>query len=305
MVAVIEQYPRLNQAFETIALDWDGTAVETRTADASPLASVIEDLLKLGVSIAVITGTSFNNVDGQFSSLIRGPHKRNLYVLANRGLEVFGFAESSEPCLIHRRVPSGAEDLQLSKAANALRDSVRYCSGPRIDVVYNRFGRRKIDLIPEPEWADPPKAHIESLLRATEHRLRTAGINGGIKQLFELARKLAREFGPKSARVTCDAKFIEVGLTDKGDSVAWLMEHLALQAGVRPEQVLFAADEFGPIAGFEGSDFAMVTPEARDSVFVSVGPEPAGVPPEVIHIGGGPANLLHLLHQQIRLQRGL
>src|SRR5262249_51848542 len=153
--------------------------------------------------------------DRQFSSLITGPEKRNLYVLTNRGSEVYGFDENSGPLLIYGREASDTENLLLTRVAEAVRDYVRYRGGPKIDIVYNRLNRRKIDMIPEPEWADPPKARIGDLLQATERRLRHGGILGGIKQLFELAEKLSRGFGLKDARLTSDVKFIEVGLTDK------------------------------------------------------------------------------------------
>ncbi|HKF54223.1 MAG TPA: hypothetical protein VKJ45_02220, partial [Blastocatellia bacterium] len=52
---------------------------------------------------------------------------------------------------------------------------------------------------------------------------------------------------------------------------------------------------------FEGSDFRMVTPEAKGATFVSVGPEPSGVPPEVIHVGGGPARFKRILESQIEM----
>jgi hydroxymethylpyrimidine pyrophosphatase-like HAD family hydrolase len=298
---MLEGFTQLNRPYRIIAFDWDGTAVENRSADARPISLLIEKLLKLSVPIVVITGTNFNNINKQLSSLIMGPHKRRLYILTNRGSEVYGFAENSEPVLIYRRKASVAEDLLLTKVAQAVRDYSRYRGGPKIDIVYNRLNRRKVDMIPEPEWADPPKSRIGELLQATEHRLRNGGISGGIKQLFELAEKLSPEFGLESARLTSDVKFIEVGLTDKADSVRWVLGHLAQQVEARPEDILLAGDEFGPIAGFEGSDFRMVIPEAKGSVFVSVGPEPAGVPPEVLHIGGGPARFERLLEEQIDL----
>jgi len=304
MIQMPGEVSQLRRPFRIIAFDWDGTAVENRSADARPVAVRIEELLKLGVPIVVITGTNFNNIDKQFSSLISGPHKRNLYVLTNRGSEVYGFDENSKPVLIYRRNASATEDLLLTKIAQALRDYVRYLGGPKIDIVYNRLNRRKIDMIPEPDWADPPKSRIGDLLQATEHRLRAGGIPGGIKQLFDLAEKVSRAFGLEGAKLTSDVKFIEVGLTDKADSINWVLQHLAPKVGARPGDILFAGDEFGPIAGFEGSDFRMVTPEAKGSVFVSVGPEPAGVPGEVIHMGGGPANFERLLNQQIEVHRG-
>src|SRR5262245_39454132 len=304
MIEMPEQVTQLRRPFKIIAFDWDGTAVDNRSADARPVAARIEVLLTLGVPIVVITGTNFNNIDKQFSKLIAGPHKQNLYVLTNRGSEVYGFDENSRPVLVHQRKASATEDLLLTKVAQAVRDYVRYRGGPRIDIVYNRLNRRKIDMIPDPEWADPPKSRIGDLLEATEHRLKSGGIQGGIKQLFELARKLSGSFGLGEAKLTSDVKFFEVGLTDKADSIGWVLGRLAPKTGARAEDILTAGDEFGPIAGFEGSDFRMVTPEAKGSVFVSVGPEPAGVPGEVLHIGGGPANFQRLLEGQIVLHRG-
>ena len=305
IVEVLDNFPQLRRRFLIIAFDWDGTAVENRAADATEVAARIETLLKLGVPIVVITGTNFNNIDKQLSRLITGRHKRNLYILTNRGSEVFGFDENSAPVLLHRRTASIAEELLLTKVAQAVRDYVRYRRGPIIDIVYNRLNRRKIDMIPEPAWADPPKARIGDLLNATEHRLRTGGIYRGIKQLFDLTEKLSLQFGLKQARLTSDVKFIEVGLTDKADSVAWVFGHLAPKVEAKAGDILIAGDEFGPIGGFEGSDFRMVTPEATGSTFVSVGPEPAGVPPEVIHIGGGPATFERLLEDQIEIHTQL
>ncbi|MCL4473850.1 MAG: hypothetical protein M1455_07915, partial [Actinobacteria bacterium] len=42
------------------------------------VTALLEELLRLGVKVAVITGTNFNNIDRQFSSLIKGTHKQNL-----------------------------------------------------------------------------------------------------------------------------------------------------------------------------------------------------------------------------------
>ena len=43
--------------------------------------------------------------------------------------------------------------------------------GVRAAIVSQRLNRRKIDVIPEPEWADPPKAKISELLAAVEGRI--------------------------------------------------------------------------------------------------------------------------------------
>src|SRR5205823_2082310 len=71
--------------------------------------------------------------------------------------------------------------------------------------------------------------------------------------------------------------------------------------GISWSEVLIAGDEFGPIAGFAGSDDLLRT-GVMDAVVVSVGAEPNGVPPGVIHLGGGPATFRRILQQQIALR---
>ena len=291
----------LGKRFRIVAFDWDGTAVENRQADAGPVTERLEKLLKLGVYIVVITGTNFNNINKQFCRLITGPHKQKLYVLTNRGSEVYGFGPDSEPIPIYIRQATDVENQLLTNIAEGVRDWAKCHSGLDIGIVYDRLNRRKIDMIPEPEWADPPKSRIGELLQATEERLHRGGINGGIKELYALTEALARKDGLDQARITTDVKFIEVGLTDKADSVDWVLKTLAPSVGASPADILFVGDEFGPIAGFDGSDFKMVTAAAAESVFVSVGKEPNGVPPQVLHVGGGPAKFLDLMDAEIAL----
>ena len=58
----------LDRPFKVIAFDWDGTAVMSRHEDATPVRERLEQLLKLGVYVVVITGTNFQNVDRQLSA---------------------------------------------------------------------------------------------------------------------------------------------------------------------------------------------------------------------------------------------
>ncbi|MBI2863108.1 MAG: glycoside hydrolase family 65 protein [Chloroflexi bacterium] len=295
---------QLDRPFKMIVFDWDGTAVPSRTADAIEVRRRLERLLELGILIVVITGTSFANIDRQLSAAIRGAHKQRLYLCTNRGSEVYGFDSQSNSTLRHRRVATPDEDRLLTAVADRVRDILQSRTGLELRVVYDRLNRRKIDLIPLPEWRDPPKAAIGQLLDAVEGRLRGAGLAGGLHEAFEIARTEAVSAGLSHARITSDVKHIEVGLTDKGDSVHWAMSGLARQAGITSPDVLIAGDEFGPIGGFEGSDSRMMIPEAAVATFVSVGVEPEGVPAGVIHLGGGPSRFRELLDRQILSHRG-
>ncbi|MBI2940402.1 MAG: hypothetical protein HYY04_08185 [Chloroflexi bacterium] len=293
--------PQLIRPFKIITFDWDGTAVMSRREDAGPVRDLIERLLELGVAIVVITGTNFPNVDRQLSAAMRGPHTRNLFVSTNRGSEVYSFAAESRPVLLWWRAATPEENRLLNAVADATREAIVTRTGLEIRVISNRLNRRKIDLIPLPEWGDPPKSALDDLLRAVQTRLQGAGLAGGLCEVVDLTERIAREKGLRGARVTSDVKHVEVGLTDKSDAVDWVMRELAQARRIPPEEILIGGDEFGPIAGFEGSDDKMVTSWTRGAVFVSVGPEPGGVPPEVIHLGGGPARFRALLACQVAL----
>ncbi len=299
----IEGVDALQRPFAVLAFDWDGTAVMTREEDTRAVRDRIEDLLRLGVSVVVITGTNFQNVDRQLSAPMLGPFKRRLYVCTNRGSEVFGFDDQSRPVLLWKRVATARENRLLTEIVEDVRRIVWQRSRLEIRIVYNRLNRRKLDLIPEPRWANPLKSEIGELLIAVEKRLKEGGIHGGIHEIFDLTRQVARSKGLADARITSDVKHIEVGLTDKGDSIAWALRTLVIPCGIPIEEVLIAGDEFGPIAGFEGSDARMLVPDAQGAVVVSVGREPNGVPPGVIHLGGGPPCFRALLDEQIALHR--
>jgi len=289
--------------YKIIAFDWDGTAVENRTVDARPVADVLEELMKFGVYVVVITGTNFGNIDRQFSSLITGPHKKYLYICTDRGSEVHGFDEKSDPVLIFKREATDEENELLSRVAEAVKRDIESRSNVTIDIVYQRLNRRKIDLIPE--WENPPKSQIGELLEKTEERLRKGGFSDGIKGAYNLAERYSAEFGLADARITSDVKHVEVGLTDKSDSMKWIIDELSKKLNVPFRDTLILGDEFGPIAGFEGSDFRTYLPDLPGVTYVSVGKEPNGVPEGVVHIGGGPACFLELMEAQVDLYRKL
>ncbi|MBI4733376.1 MAG: hypothetical protein HY779_00875, partial [Rubrobacteridae bacterium] len=297
-------FPKINtHRFKIIAFDWDGTAVENRLVDAKPIAEVLEELMKYGVYVVVITGTNFSNIDRQFSSLINGPHKQNLFICTDRGSQVRGFDQDSKPVMIFDRVASQKENELLTKVAEAVKYDIEENYGPSINIVYDRLNRRKIDLIPE--WENPPKSRIDELLLETEKRLRDGGYGEGIKGAFSLAHHYSATFGLTDARITSDVKHVEVGLTDKSDSMKWVIEDLSKRENIPFEDTLVLGDEFGPIAGFEGSDFLTYLQDIQGIEYVSVGKEPNGVPGGVFHIGGGPDCFMEMMIEQVEVNKKL
>ena len=217
----------------------------------------------------------------------------------NRGSEVFR-AETDGVHLLERREATPEEEAALDAAA-AKTVLELAALGLRAEVVSERLNRRKIDLIPEPEWAEPPKARIAELLAAVEDRLHQAGLVG-LEEAVELAERCAVEAGLADPKVTSDAKHVEIGLTDKADAARWVFDYLE-RRGIAPGLVLIAGDEFGTLGGLPGSDSFLLVAEASRATAVTVGSEPTGPPPDVIALGGGPDAFLDLLEDQLERRR--
>jgi hydroxymethylpyrimidine pyrophosphatase-like HAD family hydrolase len=288
------------RAFQIIVCDWDGTAVEDRAQDASEVAARIKKLLRLGIRFVIVTGTHFENVNRQLSAPLRDAHKDQLYVCTNRGSETWTW-RGGRPVRIFYRSATEAEELALTRAAEDVQAWLGQSFQLRVEVVYDRLNRRKIDLIPLPEWVDPPKSRIGALRAATEERLTKAGIHGGLAEVLEYARGAALRAGLPDPRLTSDAKHIEIGLTDKSDAMEWVIRELARPRGIKPAEILVIGDEFGEVAASPGSDSLLMTESAAGATFGSVGPEPYGVPRGIVHLPGGPMRFLALLDLQVAL----
>jgi trehalose/maltose hydrolase-like predicted phosphorylase len=283
----------LQKRFEAIVFDWDGTAVPDRRADATRVHSLVEQLCDAGMDLAVVTGTHIGNVDGQLHARPEGPGR--LYLCLNRGSEVF-IVGSDGPRLVARREATISENEALDAAAAATVADLA-ARGLLAEVVSERLNRRKIDLIPEPDWADPPKARISELLAVVEGRLRDAGVDG-LREAILIAERAAHHAGVAAPKVTSDAKHVEIGLTDKADSARWIFEELS-RRGIGLRQTLVVGDEFGPLGGLPGSDAYLVPSGFERVTAVSVGREPTGIPDGVIALGGGPEAFIALLEDQL------
>lgn len=294
----IEAPNALSQTFRVIVFDWDGTAVPDRSSDSAPLVEILEGLLMSGVTCVIISGTHFGNIYHQCLHHLAISLRTNVFVCTNRGSEVFSFDESGNTKLLQNRVASQEENKALDKAAEELKEFLEK-QNVKSEILYNRLNRRKVDLIPLKRWENPKKAEFDLLLKEVQIRLRNAGVFGGLKQVIQKAYSIAIHSGLAFPKITSDVKHIEIGLTDKSDSIRWVKDHLLLNRRIPFEDVVFVGDEFGEIGGVPGSDSLMQLPELTSSVYISVGVEPNGVPPGVIHCPGGPLSFLKFLEKQI------
>ncbi len=289
--------PSLDRRFEAVVFDWDGTAGPDRAADTRELRALVEELTRLGFDLVVITGTHVGKVDGQLGARPAGPGR--LYFCVNCGSEVYVVNEGGLE-LVEARNATPEEDAALDVAAATTVEQLAR-RGLHAEIVSQRLNRRKIDLIPEPEWADPPKAQITELLMAVQERLHGAGLSG-LREAVQVSLAAARAAGLASPRVTSDVKHVEVGLTDNADAARWAFAELK-RRGVGPGLVLIAGDEFGQLGGLPGNDSLLLVPEGTRATAVTVGVEPTGAPADVIELGGGSDAFLAILADQLERRR--
>lgn len=290
----------LRDRFEFIVFDWDGTAVPDRNAAVPQLNAAMASLLDVGMWLAPVTGTKVEHLERQSLAQIEPLLRMRLAVCTNRGSEVWGYSEGGQRVARYRRIASPAEEAMLTRAAEELRKRLAE-RGVESRIIYDRLNRRKVDLIPLPAWEDPPKARIRALIAATTRRLQAAGIER-IGDVMQRASEIARDCGLADPRVTSDGKYVEIGLTDKSDSIAWLFDNVVRTHRIDARSILIAGDEFGDVGGFAGSDERMMTPDTHGVRIVSVGREPHGVPAGVIHVRGGPNAFLSILRWQLAIR---
>lgn len=289
--------------YDLIIFDWDGTAVPDRESPIPDLLAALNRVLKDATIVCVVvTGTNAQNILDQGLSQLTCQAKQSLYLCTNRGSEVWGFNPSGVSTQLYKRQATSAENHALDHAAISLQRDIE-ARGVKSEVVFKRLNRRKVDLIPETRWANPKKSEFRELLRAVTERLETAGINGGIAALIEDAYHLARVSGLRSPRITSDIKHIEIGLTDKSDSMKWVFQNLIQNRNTPLNRVAVFGDEFGSIGGIQGSDALLHIPELKSAKYISVGVEPEGVPPFIEYWGGGPTRFIQFIHSQANARR--
>ena len=287
----------LDSTFEAIIFDWDGTAVADRRSDTRFLRRQVESLCGAGVHLFVVSGTHVDNIDSQLAARPAGPG--SLHLALNRGSQIFDVTATG-PTIVWQRTASDGENEALDRAAELAVERLR-AMGIEARVVAGRLNRRKIDILPDPRWEDPPKARIADLLAAVTTRLDHAAAMT-LAGAVAVARQAAIEAGVVAPRITTDVKHVEIGLTDKSDSARWAAAWLR-QRGITGRLILVAGDEFGLLGGVPGSDSLMLVPDLARAQAVSVGVEPGGAPAGVLDLGGGPAQFLELLDGQRRRRR--
>src|SRR5208282_3858215 len=222
----------IDRTFAAVVLDWGVVVVPDRGASLRAVRSRVEALCADGVHVAVVGGTGCADVDGRLRARPSGPGR--LLLGLNRGSELFE-VKADGPHLLRRRVASEAEVAALDRVSRVLAGTLA-SRGLDVRVVAAQRDRRKIDLVPEPSWDCPAETRIGELGAVVAGGLRQCGFTD-IRDVVRLGAQLAAQFGLSDARVTSDANYVEIGLTDTPDSMRDILAVLA-RVGIGPGLVL-------------------------------------------------------------------
>lgn len=279
--------------YKAIFFDWDGTAVLSRKAPVEDAVNAMRPLLEKGVKLAIISGTTYENIaGGKLESYFTPKQLQNLYLGLGRGAYDYGFDAEGKPVLLANRVPDAKGILAIHDACYRIHRVLLEQYSMNTDIVFSRPNYCKIDLMPENNRGDNlflQEGEAEKLQRIlTSH---------GIESIETLI-KMAESFGTDKMplRATTDAKYLEVGPTGKSDNADALFERFGFDA----EDCCFWGDEFiGVTDSIFGSDAGMLTGKTCNADFFDVSNLSGTRPKHVKVLKGGICTFLDFLKAQL------
>lgn len=284
--------------YKAIFFDWDGTAVQSRKAPIDQVAARMKRLLAKGIKLAVISGTTVENIGGgRLHEAFTAEERKNLYYGLARGAYNYHFDENGEPEIFCNMVPERETMVKVHRACYEVHERLFADYGFPTDIVFSRPNYCKIDLMVENDRGENLFFQDGELGRLKKS-MEAHGIPGGLTGLLQMAAEAGERQGI-SLSATTDAKYLEAGLTSKSDNVGVILRELDRLYGIRPEACAFWGDEYvGMDDGLYGSDSFMITEASRGGDFFDVS-EATGKRPEPVSVlGGGVETFLGFLDRQ-------
>lgn len=278
--------------YKAIFFDWDGTAVLSRKAPVEDAVNAMRPLLEKGVKLAIISGTTYENIaGGKLESYFTPKQLQNLYLGLGRGAYDYGFDEEGKPVVLKNRVPDAKGILAIHDACYKIHRVLLEQYGMNTDIVFSRPNYCKIDMMP-----DNNRGENLFLQEGEAAKLQRILSSHGIESIETLI-KMAESFGTKEMPLpaTTDAKYLEVGPTGKSDNANALFERFGFDA----EDCCFWGDEFiGVTDSIFGSDAGMLTEKTCKGDFFDVSNLEGVRPQQVKQLGGGIQTFLDFLREQ-------
>lgn len=283
--------------YKAIFFDWDGTAVMSRRAPVEETVAAMAPLLDKGVKLAIISGTTIDNIaGGRIEDYFTKKQLENLYMGLGRGAFNYEFIDG-KPHVFSDVIPDRKTMCDIHKICFDIHLELKEKYDFDTDIVFTRPNYCKIDLMVENLRGDNLFMQ-ENELDMLKKSLKAHGIEGGLQNLISLSNNIAARYNIKVAP-TCDAKYLEVGLSSKSDNADTIFEHINSKESISAEDCSFWGDEYvGIEPGIFGSDSFMRTEKTKSGDFFDVSVVPGERPKGVKELGGGIKTFLDFLKAQ-------
>lgn len=284
--------------YKAIFFDWDGTAVLSRKAPVVQVAERMKCLLEKEICLAVISGTTMENIGGgTLYEAFTEEERKNLFYGLGRGAYNYHFTDPGLPEIFCSMVPDRETMVKVHRACYEVHERLYREYGFPTDVIFSRPNYCKIDLMVDSDRGENLFFQGSELCRLKESFERH-GMTDGLAGLLDLAQRAGKEQG-LSLSCTTDAKYLEAGLTSKSHNVDAILDYLRDSRGILPEDCAFWGDEYvGMDEGLYGSDSFMITEQSKAGDFFDVSEAPGKRPGQVTVLGGGVDTFLQFLKGQ-------
>ncbi len=284
--------------YRAIFFDWDGTAVRSRKAPVDDAVAAMAPLLERGVKLAIVSGTTIENIaGGHIEDYFTPKQLRNLYMGLGRGAYNYAFRDG-KPYVFADCLPDRGTLEAIHRICFEIHMGLKKTYDFDTDIVFTRPNYCKIDLMVQNDRGDNLFMQ-ENELDMLKESLKTHGITGGLQGLIDFSLEMGKRFGV-DVKPTCDAKYLEVGLSSKSDNVDMILKKMRETDALAPEECSYWGDEFvGIEPGIFGSDSFMYTEKTKDGDFFDVSDVPGKRPEKVAVPGGGIKRFLDFLKEQV------
>ncbi|HBI6963021.1 TPA: HAD family hydrolase [Clostridium perfringens] len=291
----------MNKGYRAIFFDWDGTAVTSRKAPVDEIVSRMKGLLNKGIKLAIISGTTIENIaGGRLQDYFTEKELENLFLGLGRGAYNYKFNKNKNLELFNNMMPEKSVLLDVHRACFDIHMKLLEDYDYKTDIVFSRPNYCKIDLMVDNNRGEQLFLQ-ENEVDILKENLTRHGFNEGILELIKISEEIGEKYG-LDLLVTTDAKYLEVGVSSKSDNVNTILNYFKDEFGILPEECSFWGDEYiGIDEGLYGSDSFMITDSSKSGDFFDVSNLKGKRPEEVIIFSGGVERFLEFLSSQENL----
>ena len=291
----------MEKKYKAVFFDWDGTAVLSRKAPVEEIVGALGPLLDQKVNLVIVSGTTMENIaGGKLETCFTKEQLAHLYLGLGRGAFNYRY-ENGQELIFSDMLPDKKLLGDIHRICFDIHMELLEKYGLNTDIVFSRPNYCKIDLMVENQRGDNLFMQ-ENELDMLKDCLKRHGVEGGLQGLLDISVAAGERYGI-TVKPTCDAKYLEVGISSKSDNVDRILEHLQSAYGICPEECSFWGDEYvGIEEGIYGSDSFMKTEKTEGGDFFDVSEVPGKRPEGVTKLGGGVEQFLGFLREQAKME---